>query len=502
MGAKEEDLACNSTKNNSQAKEKIPSVVISKAWQDYHESKERKKKEEEERKIKKAEERRNKRELQIKLKEQKKAAKDNKAKVNNHSSKKRTYRCSFSSDSETSASWKSSGSSDGIQNDNMGGNGDEEEQFHDENMDGNGDEGEQLLVDIGNQDRVFKESDHVLVEFPGRRRQHKYVCVIQRLLSEGEAEVVAMKRSENTEFFKLNEDDDLELTKDMCFCGYCQEELGTLANLMAASCISHICLKSYDDLNVDMKTHKIWGSSLKPCAERIETDRNNNASSSGSSTKPPAEPCKERNKTDRENKASSSGSSTKPPSDRKEDTNNWSDQETKLLICLYTEHKHKFLSPMYNKKNVWNIISERLKELGTNKSALKCDEKWRNMKKTYDKVLKDKKLTGNSNSYWRYFDDFHEIYFHDPLCTVSSTGSIKTSIAPKISEDVPIETSSEEQLAKKRKVEKAKESKTLTSAQIEDRRQQRHKEKMKMKAEMFSWFKENFGSNRPKEGNN
>ncbi|CAG9822092.1 unnamed protein product [Phaedon cochleariae] len=136
---------------------------------------------------------------------------------------------------------------------------------------------------------------------------------------------------------------------------------------------------SNSDINQEKKT------------ERIETDRNNNASSSGSSTKPPAEPCKERNKTDRENKASSSGSSTKPPSDRKEDTNNWSDQETKLLICLYTEHKHKFLSPMYNKKNVWNIISERLKELGTNKSALKCDEKWRNMKKTYDKTWQDMK---------------------------------------------------------------------------------------------------------------
>ncbi|KAG5865268.1 hypothetical protein JTB14_029673 [Gonioctena quinquepunctata] len=74
-------------------------------------------------------------------------------------------------------------------------------------MDENGDEEEQLLVDIRNQDKVLKESDYILVEFPGKKPQHKYVCVIQKLLSESEAEVVAMKQCENTEFFKLNEDD-------------------------------------------------------------------------------------------------------------------------------------------------------------------------------------------------------------------------------------------------------------------------------------------------------
>lgn len=107
-----------------------------------------------------------------------------------HQSKKRIYKGSFTSDSETSDSWKSSGSSDEMQYNKMDKYGDEEE-----------------LVDIRSQDTVFKESDYVLVEFPGKKRHHRYVCVIQKVFSNSEAEVVALKKCEDTEFFRLNEND-------------------------------------------------------------------------------------------------------------------------------------------------------------------------------------------------------------------------------------------------------------------------------------------------------
>lgn len=50
------------------------------------------------------------------------------------------------------------------------------------------------------------------------------------------------------------------------------------------------------------------------------------------------------------------------------------------------------------------------------------------LKKTYNRIIRDKNSTGRGNSYWRFFDDFHKIYFNDPKFnpsfTMSSTGNI------------------------------------------------------------------------------
>lgn len=56
----------------------------------------------------------------------------------------------------------------------------------------------------------------------------------------------------------------------------------------------------------------------------------------------------------------------------------WTDASVKLLINAYIENKEKFLSPMYNKKKVWECISETLAKHNVFKSGAKCDEKWRN----------------------------------------------------------------------------------------------------------------------------
>ncbi|KAG5886952.1 hypothetical protein JTB14_011908 [Gonioctena quinquepunctata] len=53
----------------------------------------------------------------------------------------------------------------------------------------------------------FKESDYVVVKFPGHKREHIYVCIIQELLPNNEAEVVGLKQCSDEKSFVSNEKD-------------------------------------------------------------------------------------------------------------------------------------------------------------------------------------------------------------------------------------------------------------------------------------------------------
>jgi hypothetical protein len=86
-----------------------------------------------------------------------------------------------------------------------------------------------------------------------------------------------------------------------------------------------------------------------------------------------------------------------------EGKNRWSEEATFLLIETFKDYKHKFDSPMYNKKQVWGMISNKLKEHNILKSSAKCAEKWRNLKKNYDKVVSENKKTGNNKHTWKCF---------------------------------------------------------------------------------------------------
>lgn len=150
----------------------------------YHEKKEMKKKEEEENKRKRAEERQKKKEIRDKINEQKKLVKENNKKIKKLKLKRRDS----STDSESSEEWMSSG-----------GTSDEEFHLNDE------------PAEVGNCETLqlngYIENDYVVVAFPGKKRQHKYVCVIQQILPGSEAEVVGMKKCEDGKNFTLNEND-------------------------------------------------------------------------------------------------------------------------------------------------------------------------------------------------------------------------------------------------------------------------------------------------------
>lgn len=82
----------------------------------------------------------------------------------------------------------------------------------------------------------------------------------------------------------------------------------------------------------------------------------------------------------------------------------WSEFEVNLLIVTYKENAHKFKSPKYNSKQVWNVISNTLKKQNVMKDGVKCSEKWRNLKKMYEKVSKHNNSTGSNRKNWPYYE--------------------------------------------------------------------------------------------------
>lgn len=164
--------------------EKIPAVVTSKEWQGYHENKENKKLRLLEEKKKRAEERQKKKQENDLLKKEKLEQRRKQKtieKKQKSSMRKRKY--SSSTDEE---SWVESGSSiDDLSS---------EEEFDEE----------------PNEETVngYKEGEYILAKFPGSVKEYKYVCIIQKVLKNSEAEVLGMNCcDENKTIFKPNDKD-------------------------------------------------------------------------------------------------------------------------------------------------------------------------------------------------------------------------------------------------------------------------------------------------------
>ncbi|CAH1153326.1 unnamed protein product [Phaedon cochleariae] len=241
-------------------------------------------------------------------------------------------------------------------------------------------------------------------------------------------------------------------------CGHCSEDLDTLNEIISKETTTHHkCFEGHDEIIVDFETQRILRKdklAVSAVPEEIQ-------------------------------KAVPEMLITK----EQEPAKIWTDNAIKLLISSFSNNKSKFESPMYTKKKVWEIISQNLAEHGVRKSGTRCDEKWRNLRKTYGKVLEEKNKSGNGGIHWKFFDEFHEIYFEDPIynpvLTASSSGVIKRK-----AETLPFANAegSNEPSAKKA----TKPEKKLSITDIEKAKQKRHEERMAQKDKMFEWFKEHF----------
>lgn len=194
------------------------------------------------------------------------------------------------------------------------------------------------------------------------------------------------------------------------FCGHCNVELGKLSAIISNNLIaSHSCFLSAENVNIDFSAKKIFADPIP------ET--------------PPKPNLKFPNI---EVPGTSSGSEKTISSRTMHASEGWTDSMVKLLIASYSEHKSKFDDPKFTKKKVWDLISKDLMVEGVCKPGTKCDEKWRNLRKTYDKVKSHLNTTGGDRIAWKFYEDFQNIYFKDPYfeptAVESSSGGIKRKL--------------------------------------------------------------------------
>lgn len=82
----------------------------------------------------------------------------------------------------------------------------------------------------------------------------------------------------------------------------------------------------------------------------------------------------------------------------------WDRNKIKQLLDAYSHLAHKFRNPKYQKKELWQKISQKVGE-----TPDMCDKKFRNLKQTYVR-LKMKANSGRLTTKWRYYRDFEAIY--------------------------------------------------------------------------------------------
>jgi hypothetical protein len=236
---------------------------------------------------------------------------------------------------------------------------------------------------------------------------------------------------------------------------------------------SHYCFSVFNKIQIDEKSCLVWGTRAPLNKSAIDNQHSSQLLPSCSS--PVSTP---------EHHVLNETTPT--------ETVGWSENAIRLLIVTYNEHKEKFKSPRYNKKEVWNLISHALREHKIYKSGLKCDEKWRNLKKTYEKVRTANKGTGGAPTHWFFFDEMHEIYFHDPhfnpVLTVSSSSGVKRSSGNEAENQETVKDGIQEKFSPSGK---KRLSKSISSYEIDQNKQKRHKERMEQRERMFQWFQEN-----------
>lgn len=244
-------------------------------------------------------------------------------------------------------------------------------------------------------------------------------------------------------------------------CGLCKTRLGTADLIVEEQLLmSHSCFADVENVYFDYSTKLI----IKESSVNRETEENSPILQGTLNT----------------------------PAAFSETKEKWTDNMVKLLISAY---KEKFSSSAYTKKKVWELISAKMGEFGYKKDGLKCDEKWRNLKKSYDKVKQELNKSGNKNISWAFYKDMEEIFCRDPhfepVSTCSSSGvttirCISNEMEKNLSPGCSQNSFSSEAVTPKKKQRK------YSPYQTEQGRERRHKEKMDLKKEMFTWFKENY----------
>ncbi|XP_041447683.1 uncharacterized protein LOC111075995 [Drosophila obscura] len=96
------------------------------------------------------------------------------------------------------------------------------------------------------------------------------------------------------------------------------------------------------------------------------------------------------------------------------DEKRWTSNTTQLLLQLFLDRKKDIQDPLKKKRDVWKFVVLELKEHGIHETEVSVDRKYRNLKKTYETITRQKRQTR-----WEHFERMHAILGHQPAVFVS-----------------------------------------------------------------------------------
>ncbi|KAJ0081719.1 hypothetical protein Patl1_09596 [Pistacia atlantica] len=100
----------------------------------------------------------------------------------------------------------------------------------------------------------------------------------------------------------------------------------------------------------------------------------------------------------------------------------WPEAEVQALITLRTASEHKF-HLMGSKCSIWDEISVGMRNMGYDRSAKKCKEKWENMNKYFRKSMGNGKKHPENSKTCPYFHDLYILY-RNGLLTPGNAGLV------------------------------------------------------------------------------
>ena len=93
--------------------------------------------------------------------------------------------------------------------------------------------------------------------------------------------------------------------------------------------------------------------------------------------------------------------STTPPDDK----HVWSKAEVELLLDLYEQNKDQLKDPRVRKTKIWDDIAKKIHErLDSEVNGCQCNQKFRNLKADFQKVLEHNGRPGNFKRVCKYYD--------------------------------------------------------------------------------------------------
>ncbi|XP_031352198.1 trihelix transcription factor GTL1-like [Photinus pyralis] len=167
----------------------------------------------------------------------------------------------------------------------------------------------------------------------------------------------------------------------------------------------------------------------------------------------------------------------------------WQDNEIKLLISLYEEHKTRFEDKSTTNRKVWQQIAELMNANGYMVTWEQCENKFKNLKKQYKKVIDHNAATGRNRLQFKYFDIMDNLLHQNPEINPPAECS-SLNVEPEcpnspINDSGRSTPSCSTQLRPNNK-RKNKENEPVWFKKFREDMDKRHQEKMKMQERLIN----------------